>query len=48
MEDHNGDEQDRQRFHNGQAWFEQGGKGVPIEEVLAEFGLKSEDFHLDK
>ena len=41
-------EQDRQRFHNGQAWFAQRGKGVPMEEVLAEFGLKSEDFQLDK
>jgi len=41
-------EQDRQRFHNGQAWFAQRGKGIPMEEVLAEFGLKSEDFHLDK
>ena len=41
-------EQDRQRFHNGQAWFAQRGKGIPMEEVLAEFGLKSEDFHRDK
>jgi hypothetical protein len=41
-------EQDRQRLHNGQAWFAQHGKGIPMEEVLAEFGLKSEDFHLDK
>ncbi|MGA2879751.1 MAG: hypothetical protein ABSG13_12445 [Bryobacteraceae bacterium] len=41
-------DQDRQRFHNGQAWFAQRGKGIPMEEVLAEFGLKSEDFHLDK
>jgi len=41
-------EQDRHRFHNGQAWFAQRGKGIPMEEVLDEFGLKSEDFHLDK
>jgi hypothetical protein len=41
-------EQDLQRFHNAQAWFAQRGKGIPMEEVLAEFGLKSEDFHLDK
>ncbi len=41
-------EQDRQRLHNGQAWFEHLGSGIPMEEVLAEFGLKSEDFHLDK
>jgi hypothetical protein len=38
-------EQDRRRFHDGQAWFAQrGGKGIPMEEVLAEFGLKPEDF----
>lgn len=41
-------EQDRQRFHSGRAWFAQRGKGVPMEEMLAEFGLKSEDFDLDK
>jgi hypothetical protein len=41
-------DQDRQRFHNGQAWFARRGKGIPMEEVLAEFGLKSEDFQLDK
>ena len=38
-------EQDRRRFHDGQAWFRQrGGKGVPMEDVLAEFDLKPEDF----
>jgi hypothetical protein len=38
-------EQDRRRFHAGDAWFAQrGGKGIPMEEVLAEFGLKPEDF----
>lgn len=41
-------EQDRQRLHDGKARFAQRGKSVPMEEVLAEFGLKSEDFHLDK
>jgi hypothetical protein len=41
-------EQDRQRFHNGQSWFAQRGKGIPMEEVLAEFGLKSEDLQLDR
>ena len=41
-------EQDRQRFRDGQAWFGQRGKGIPMEDVLAEFGLKSEDFPLDK
>src|ERR1017187_7608778 len=40
-------EQDRDRFHAGQAWFAQhGGRGIPMEEVLAEFGLKPEDFSL--
>ncbi len=38
-------EQDLARFKAGQAWFMQrGGKGVPMGEVLAEFGLKPEDF----
>ena len=33
-------EQDRSRIHAGQAWFAQrGGKGMPMEDVLAEFGL---------
>ncbi len=42
-------EEDRRRFHEGQAWFAQrGGKGIPMEEVLAEFGLKPEDFPLNK
>jgi hypothetical protein len=36
-------EQDRRRFHAGQAWFAQRGKGIPMEDVLAEFGLKPED-----
>jgi hypothetical protein len=32
-------EEDRRRIHEGQAWFAQrGGKGIPMEEVLAEFG----------
>jgi len=38
-------EQDRLRFHNGQAWFRQhGGKGIPMDDVLAECDLKPEDF----
>ena len=42
-------EEDRRRLQNGQACFEdRGGKGIPIEEVLAEFGLKMEDFPLNK
>jgi hypothetical protein len=42
-------EEDRRRFHEGQAWFAQrGGKGIPMEDVLTEFGLKPEDFPLTK
>jgi hypothetical protein len=42
-------DQDRHRFHGGQAWFAQrGGKGIPMENVLAEFGFNSEDFPGDK
>ena len=38
-------EEERRRFHEGQTWFRQrGGKGIPMEEVLAEFDLKAEDF----
>ncbi len=37
-------EQDLQRFHKGQAWFAQRGKGIPMEEVLANFGLTMADF----
>jgi hypothetical protein len=38
-------DQDRSRFQAGQAWFAQrNGKGIPMEELLAEFGLKPEDF----
>ncbi|MGP8244863.1 MAG: hypothetical protein ACLQVN_10145 [Bryobacteraceae bacterium] len=37
-------EQDRSRFHAGRAWFAQHGKGTPMQEILAEFGLKPEDF----
>ncbi|HEY1218020.1 MAG TPA: hypothetical protein VGF03_03715 [Bryobacteraceae bacterium] len=38
-------EQDRERLQAGQAWFaHRRGKGIPMEEVLAEFELKPEDF----
>jgi hypothetical protein len=41
--------QDRRRFRDGQGWFAQrGGSGIPMEDVLAEFGLKPGDFPLDK
>jgi hypothetical protein len=37
--------EDRTRFRDGQAWLTQrGGQGIPMEQVLAEFGLKPEDF----
>ena len=42
-------EQDRRRFQEGKAWFaERGGTGIPMEDVLAEFGLKREDFPLSR
>ena len=37
-------EQDRRRFQDGQAWFRRRGKGIPMEDVLAEFDLKPGDF----
>jgi hypothetical protein len=37
--------EDRRRFQAGQAWFAQrGGKGIPMEDILAEFGLTPGDF----
>jgi hypothetical protein len=42
-------EEDRRRFHQGQAWFAQrGNKGTPMEDVLSEFGVKPEDFPLNE
>jgi hypothetical protein len=38
-------EQDRRRFHEGQARFAQH-LGIPMEDVLAEFGVKPGDFPL--
>lgn len=40
-------DEDRRRFHEGQAFFDSG-KGIPMEDVLAEFGMKPEDFPLSK
>ena len=38
-------DEDRRRFHEGQAWFDQrGGKGIPMDDVLSEFGFRPEDF----
>ena len=40
-------EEARRRFHQWQTWFaDRGGKGIPMEDVLAEFGMKPEDFPL--
>lgn len=39
--------EDRRRFQEGQAFFASG-KGTPMEDVLAEFGLTPEDFPLNK
>ena len=48
-EDESVTDEDRRRFREGKAWFAQhGGHGIPMEEVLAEFGLKPEDFPLNK
>ena len=38
----------RQAIHRSEAWFhERGGKGIPMAEVLADFGLTLDDFPLD-
>ncbi len=37
-------EEDRQRIEEGEAYFANGGKGIPMEEILEEFGLTPEDF----
>jgi len=40
-------EGDRQAILRSEAWFkEHGGRGIPMEEVLADFGLAMEDFPL--
>lgn len=42
-------EEDRRRLHDGQAWFaKRDGKGIPMGEVLSEFGLRPEDITLSK
>jgi hypothetical protein len=37
-------EETRQRLLESKAYFDNGGQGVPMEEVLAEFGLTMADF----
>ena len=42
-------DEDRRRFRECKAWFAQrDGHGIRMEEVLAEFGMKPEDFPLNK
>ena len=42
-------DEDRRRYHDGQAWFAQReGKGIPMEDLLDEFGMKLKDFPLSK
>lgn len=37
-------EEDRRRFREGKAWFaKRGGKGIPMEEVLAQTGIAPDD-----
>ena len=40
-------EEDRRRYHQGQAFFESG-KGVPMADVLADFGFTLGDFPPEK
>ncbi len=41
--------EDRRRYAEGQAWFvARGGAGIPMEEMLAGFGLTLDDFPLEK
>jgi hypothetical protein len=42
-------DEDRHRLRDGQAWFAQRGeRGIPMEDVLADFDLKTDDFPLGK
>jgi hypothetical protein len=39
-------DEDRRRVMEGQIWFERrGGKGIPMEEVLGDFGMSVEGHH---
>jgi hypothetical protein len=40
-------DEDRRRYHDGLAAFAKG-SGIPMESVLAEFGMKFEDFPLKR
>ncbi len=42
-------EDERRRLRDGRAWFaERGSKGIPMEDVLADFDMKMDDFPLGK
>jgi len=42
-------EAEGQAIRRSEAWFrENGGKGIPMEEVLSDFGLSMKDFPLEK
>lgn len=42
-------EAEKQAIRRSEAWFKNNcGKGIPMEEVLAEFGLSVKDFPLEK
>lgn len=42
-------EEEREALDRSEAWFrERGGKGIPMEAVLADFGLTMDDFPFDK
>ena len=45
VDDEPSTEEERQALARSEAWFqERGGKGIPMEDVLADFGLTLEDF----
>jgi len=42
-------DEDSRRVREGKAWFAQrGGKGIPMEEVLSDFGLTLNDLPIGK
>ncbi|MGC2661960.1 MAG: hypothetical protein WA324_28705 [Bryobacteraceae bacterium] len=42
-------EEEEQAIRRSEEWFRQrGGKGIPMEEILAEFGLSMNDFPIDQ
>jgi len=42
-------EEDRQALERSESWFrDRGGKGIPVEEILSDFGLRMDDFPEDR